>query len=352
MSVPVSKLAEALPLMADVALRPTFPAAELDRLRKERLTGLLQARDNAGGADPARVSAHRLRPDASLRHLGERLAGGDRGAHRRRPAGVLSRALSARQRHAAGRRRRHAGGGAADAREGVRIVEGRRHGAARRRSAERAATQARQVYIVDKPEAAQSQIRIGWVGVPRSTPDYAGARGAEHHPRRIVHVAAEPEPARGDTATPTARAPRSTCGCRPARSSPPPACRPTRPAKRCKEFFNELKRHRHAGAGRRAERRRRTTSRSASPASSRPPATWRASSKSSSSTTCRTTPSAKFVSARDERDRRGPAAAAARYIQPDKMAVVVVGDRKVIEGPIRALNLGPINFITIDELFR
>jgi predicted Zn-dependent peptidase len=28
----------------------------------------------------------------------------------------------------------------------------------------------RQIYIVDKPEAAQSQIRIGWVGVPRSTP--------------------------------------------------------------------------------------------------------------------------------------------------------------------------------------
>ena len=46
LSVPVSKLGDALPLMADVALRPTFPAAELDRLRKERLTQLLQARDN------------------------------------------------------------------------------------------------------------------------------------------------------------------------------------------------------------------------------------------------------------------------------------------------------------------
>jgi zinc protease len=43
---------------------------------------------------------------------------------------------------------------------------------------------------------------------------------------------------------------------------------------------------------------------------------------------------------------------AAQYIQPDKMAVVVVGDRKVIEGPIRQLNLGPINFISLDELFR
>jgi zinc protease len=30
----------------------------------------------------------------------------------------------------------------------------------------------RQVLIVDMPGAEQSQIRIGWVGVPRSTPDY------------------------------------------------------------------------------------------------------------------------------------------------------------------------------------
>ncbi|HEX8028653.1 MAG TPA: insulinase family protein, partial [Vicinamibacterales bacterium] len=46
MSVLVSKLGDALPLMSDVALRPTFPATDLDRLKKERLTGLLQARDN------------------------------------------------------------------------------------------------------------------------------------------------------------------------------------------------------------------------------------------------------------------------------------------------------------------
>src|SRR5206468_12456007 len=30
----------------------------------------------------------------------------------------------------------------------------------------------RTIYLVDKPGAPQSQIRIGWVGVPRSTPDY------------------------------------------------------------------------------------------------------------------------------------------------------------------------------------
>ena len=32
------------------------------------------------------------------------------------------------------------------------------------------------MYLIDKPGAAQSQIRIGWVGVPRSTPDYFALR--------------------------------------------------------------------------------------------------------------------------------------------------------------------------------
>jgi predicted Zn-dependent peptidase len=44
----VSRLPEALALMADVALRPDFPEAELTRLRKEGLTDLLQARDQPG----------------------------------------------------------------------------------------------------------------------------------------------------------------------------------------------------------------------------------------------------------------------------------------------------------------
>src|SRR3972149_3399461 len=36
--VPVARLAEALPIMADVALRPTFPKDELERQRQQRLT--------------------------------------------------------------------------------------------------------------------------------------------------------------------------------------------------------------------------------------------------------------------------------------------------------------------------
>jgi hypothetical protein len=42
---------------------------------------------------------------------------------------------------------------------------------------------------------------------------------------------------------------------------------------------------------------------------------------------------------------------AQKYILPTRVAVVVVGDRKTIEPGLRALNLGPIKVMTIDEVF-
>ena len=53
--MPVARLREALPLMADAALRPDFPVKELERLRKEALTDLLQARD-----EPGRIASRAL----------------------------------------------------------------------------------------------------------------------------------------------------------------------------------------------------------------------------------------------------------------------------------------------------
>src|SRR5687767_2711000 len=52
LNVPVRQLQPALALMADVALRPTFPTAEVERLRQERLTALLQAKDDASAVAP------------------------------------------------------------------------------------------------------------------------------------------------------------------------------------------------------------------------------------------------------------------------------------------------------------
>src|SRR5262249_14075439 len=42
---------------------------------------------------------------------------------------------------------------------------------------------------------------------------------------------------------------------------------------------------------------------------------------------------------------------AQKYIQPTRVAVVIVGDRKTIGPGIRALNLAPIREMTIDEVF-
>ena len=42
---------------------------------------------------------------------------------------------------------------------------------------------------------------------------------------------------------------------------------------------------------------------------------------------------------------------ASKYIQPARFAVVVVGDLKTIEPGIRALNLGPIKVMTVDDVF-
>ena len=42
--------------------------------------------------------------------------------------------------------------------------------------------------------------------------------------------------------------------------------------------------------------------------------------------------------------------AAATYIQAGKFAVVVVGDRQKIEPGIRALNLGPIRVLSVEEV--
>src|SRR5438477_9129881 len=54
--VPVARLADALPIMADVALRPTFPNDELDRQRQQRLTSLLQEIGRASCRERVQVS--------------------------------------------------------------------------------------------------------------------------------------------------------------------------------------------------------------------------------------------------------------------------------------------------------
>ncbi len=172
LNVPVARVAAALPIMADVALRPTFPRPDLERVRQERLTMLLQARD-----DPAQIigeafvrqvygPAHRygaltMGSSASIKALG---VGDLRAFHQTeyRPDNATLVVV---------------GDTTVDA---VRPLLESAFGAWRAPGVHApppvvpAAPQlkSRRVVIVDKPGAEQSQIRIGWVGVPRSTPDY------------------------------------------------------------------------------------------------------------------------------------------------------------------------------------
>ena len=171
LNVPSARLAAALPLMADVAIRPTFPQAELDRLRQERLTSLLQARDDAAQVAPLAFS--RVVFGATHRY-GTAAVG--------TPATVKAFSTSdLRGFHASMYQPANATlvvVGDVTAAAVMPMLEQQfgswKAAAAAPRSAVSPAPQltASQVVIVDMPGAEQSQVRIGWVGVPRSTSDY------------------------------------------------------------------------------------------------------------------------------------------------------------------------------------
>ena len=350
MSVPVTKLADALPLIADVTLRPTFPASDLDRLRKERLTGLLQARDNpaaliqiafprvifgpthrygtsANGLPPAIEAftvadlqafyrAH-YRPDnATILVVGDVT-----------PATVMP--LLEKQ-----------------------FGSWKSEGIAPLVAAVPIAPQlkSRQVYIVDKPEAAQSQIRIGWVGVPRSTTDYAALEvlntilGGSFTSRLNQNLREKNGYSYGAS---SAFDMRLSAG--PFLTAAGVQTDKTGPA--VGEFFNELNAIMKPIPEDELAKAKNYVALSF-------PGEFETTgdlARKLEELVVYTLPDdtySNFVAAVTKVTSADLQRLAARYIQPDKMAVVVVGDRKVIEGPIRQLNLGPINFITIDELFR
>ncbi|MEP6801369.1 MAG: pitrilysin family protein [Acidobacteriota bacterium] len=170
-NVPVARLSDAMALIADLVRNPTFPPEELERVRQERLTGMLQWRD-----DPAEIAAAAFARAVYGRH-----------AYGRRPEGSPASIRSVtrdevRRFHAA----RYTPAGAAIVVVGdVRAAEAlpllnrafgswAASGPASAVSPPAAAPQlsGRRVILVDKPEAPQSQIWIGRVGPPRSTPDY------------------------------------------------------------------------------------------------------------------------------------------------------------------------------------
>jgi predicted Zn-dependent peptidase len=167
----VSTFDQALPLMADVVLRPTFPQADMDRLRTERETSLLQIRDNP--AQLASAAYSRMLFGATHRY-----GTGLMGTEAANAAITVADLKSFYATHYQPRNAHLIVVGDATAAEVLPKLE-RAFGAWKGGAAPAAAPvptapkpSARHIYLVNKPGAPQSQIRIGTVGVARSTPDY------------------------------------------------------------------------------------------------------------------------------------------------------------------------------------
>jgi zinc protease len=346
--VPVARLAEALPIMADVALRPTFPKDELERLRQQRLTSLIQARDDASTIASLAFSkvlygsAHRFgtatmgtadtiktftqddlrafytsifRPtNATLIVVGDVV-----------PDKVLPLLESS------------FGGWKAS-------------GAAARRALPPTTEPAtRTVYLVDKPNAPQSQIRIGWIGVPRATPDYFPIQvlntilGGAFSSRLNLNLREKHGYTYGASSSFDMRVAAgpflSAAGVQTDKTSESLA-----------EFFNELNGIlKPVPAAELARAKNYVALRFPSGFETTSDISRRLEDalvyKLPDDYFSRYVQNIQAVTAADVQR------VAQKYIAPDRFAVVVVGDKKTIEPGIHALNLGTIKELTVDQVF-
>jgi predicted Zn-dependent peptidase len=347
---PVARLAEALPVMADVALRPTFPREELERLRQQRLTTLLQARDEASTIASLTFSralygpSHRfgtatMGTSATITALtADHLAAYYRGAFRPDNATLLVVGDVVPDRV-------------------LPLVESsfgawKAAGDAGRRATPPAVDPParRQVYLVDKPGAPQSQIRIGSIGTARSTPDYFPIQvmntilGGSFTSRLNLNLREKRGYTYGASSGFDMR-------LTPGPFSAQAGVQTDKTAESLTEFFNELN-------GILKPIPADELARAKNYVALRYPGSFETTGdiarrledavvyRLPDDYFSRYVPQIEAVTAADVQR------VAARYIQPDRLAVVVVGDRKAIEPGIRALKLGPITVIPVDDVFR
>ncbi len=347
--VPVARLPDALPIMADVVARPTFPEDELKRLREERLASLLEAQD-----DPEQLVQFAFpRVVFGASHRYGTTAMGTESSIKAIGAADL-KAFHAAQYRPANALLVVTGDVTADAvmpllEKTLGTWRGADAGAAARVPDAPQLT-ARKVYLVDKPGAAQSQIRIGWVGVPRSTPDYFALRVLNtvlgeaftsrlNHNLREVHGYAYGASSRFDM--------RGSAGPFYAAAG----VQTDKTVEALKEFFTELANIHQPIAAEELQKAKnylalqlpRTfeTERAAAGALAQAfvyglPADYYE------------TYGARVAAVTAQDVKR----AADKYIQPDKFAVVIVGDRKTIEAGVRSLNLGPLTVIPAADIFK
>jgi predicted Zn-dependent peptidase len=208
---------------------------------------------------------------------------------------------------------------------------------------------ARTVYLVDKPNAPQSQVRIGWIGVPRSTPDYFPilvmntVLGGAFSSRLNLNLREKNGYTYGAASNFDMRV---TAGPFSALAG----VQTDKTSEALKEFFNELN-------GMLKPVPADELTRAKNYVALRFPSGFEATSDISRRLEdlivfrlpedyfSRYVQNIESVTAADVQR------VAQRYLASDRFAVVVVGDRKMIEPGIKALNLGPIKDLTVDEVF-
>jgi zinc protease len=348
--VPAARLSDALPVMAEVVAHPTFPDAELKRLREEALTALLEAAD-----DPEQLiqfAFPRLIYGASYRYGTASMgtASSLRGFTREDLAAF----------HASAYRPQNATlivTGDVTASPLVQMLDrtiGQWKGSPAPASspglADAPQLTSRQIYLIDKPGAPQSQIRIGWVGVARSTPDYFPLRvlntilGGAFTSRLNQNLREEHGYAYGASSAFDMR-----------RNAGPffaaAGVQTDKTADALKEFFNELTRIHELVDAQELEKAKNYLSLLLP----RNFETTRATANALAQIAVYDLPQ-DFYETYGQRVRAVTAADVKRvadtYIQPTKFAVVIVGDRKTIEAGVRALNLGPVTIVEAADVMR
>jgi zinc protease len=170
MTVLAPHLDDAMALFAEVLLEPAFPERELSRLKAERLADLLQLRTEPRGLADEMFT--RFVYDQSSRYA--HAESGDVASVKALDRAVVERFYQARYRP-------HGStliiAGDINVADGMTLAQrllGEWTGAAAPATAvsDAPARTTRAVHIVRKEEAPQSEIRVGHVGLPRGHPDY------------------------------------------------------------------------------------------------------------------------------------------------------------------------------------
>jgi predicted Zn-dependent peptidase len=172
--VPKRQLDSALDLMADVVLRPTFPDSEVNRQKELRRSAILQLRDQPTAQAPIAFNA--------IVYGANHPYGWPLGGTEASTAALSREAVqNFYQTYYRPNASRVIVVGDVSLAEARALITARFGGWARGQVPALTAPQppppsARTFYLVDKPGAAQSVIRIGHVGVPRNSPDYYALR--------------------------------------------------------------------------------------------------------------------------------------------------------------------------------